>query len=514
MKERLGVLAALALGVTLMSCKNYINWKNHISFRSYGKGAQLSHIDPDETVHGAVRANLNYISMSLDTVFFRDLPGLSDRSVAFGFQLTGALPKGKAIKTVLDISKGVGEHAFLSFDNLVVVQPFLYTGQNVTITLHFRAVDKDEAANIRGRLQGAGETVKKISPASYAALDTGLDLFTSIISAFTKKEMSWKYSFTLFPVDSTYRDKPEMLLTAARHILLCIPTADAPRVYRKLKPRYLLRMLKLRGNRLVWKKSEAEYTKTPYIVLNITRYKRYPQPDTRLRQMARLVDNLIENKNYQLAQSNLSNLGTAINNDPIITENEKNLERVWRDMRAARIEAAMAIQNAKRLEAQGSKGLAQAELKKALDQTILQIKYLGMIRSQFTPILYLYEIKKIQFLLSRLTMTGERLANKVGHSMYELNRVLKDYRKRVKGAKALMSLKKTYKPKPFPKIKLPPEEELKAIAFKPLVKKWWLWTLVGLAAAGAGVGTYFLLKGGSAAAAVPGETVPLGPVGP
>ena len=210
------------------SCSLGMDWKSHSSFRSYGKDLKLAHIDPNETLHGVVNANLHYINLAIDSVFVRNLPGLMGQSVAVGLEITGALPNGKAIQTVIELKEGTGEHSFLSFDNLAVVEPFLYTGQNLTLALHFRAVAKDEVQHLKGRLAGAGDSVKKINPAKFAALETGVDLFRSVMSAFTKRELNWKYQFTLYPADSVYRDKPEMLLTAARHILLIGPPPGAP----------------------------------------------------------------------------------------------------------------------------------------------------------------------------------------------------------------------------------------------------------------------------------------------
>lgn len=488
--------------LTFLSCRSYVNWNNHTSFRSQGKDMQLSQVDPSEVLQGKISANLHYASVALDSVFFRDLPGLFGRSVAFGLEITGVLKDGKAIKTVLNVSDSVGEHSFLSFNNVVSIQPFLYTGQNITITLHFRVVPKSAASNIKGRLQGAGDKVRSINPMRYAALDTGIDLFSSIISsALGGKEMAWKYTFTLHPVDSTMRDKPDMLFTAARHILLCMPPTNAPKAFKKLKPRYLLRMLKLRGNRLVWRKSGDEYDSTPYIILNITRYKRYPKGDTKLRQMARLVDNLTENGNYELARSNLRNLGVAINDDPVITENERNLERTWLDFRRARIEAALA-----------EKG---GDHQKRLEQLTLQIRHLGMIRRQFDKVLYPYEIKKIEYKASRLIMTGEQLARKVGGSVQELKNAIELYK---------IAVRKTReKPKPsvvkarakvvLKKIPLPDEEDMKNIRFTPLGRKWWFWTILGVAAAGAGVGGYLIAKGASSSKTVlnPGALLPFKP---
>ena len=303
------------------ACNTSINWQNHATFRSYGEAMELSHIDPDEPTQGAIRANLDYVSIALDTVFFRNLPGLFGSKVAFGLELGGVLPSGKLLKTVPALNATRGAHAFMSFDNAVVIKPFLYTGRNISINLHFKSVPRDEVANISGRMAGAGDMLKKIHPQAKAAVQTGTEIFNSVMAAFSSKPQTWKYSFTLYPAYSVHRDKPEMLFTAARHILLCLPPPDAPGVLRKLKPNYLIRMLKMRGNRLVWKKSGEEYTLTPYIVLNITRYRRYPQQGSELAKLLKKADYLIAHKNYQAAHMALASLGAAINHDEVLTEN-------------------------------------------------------------------------------------------------------------------------------------------------------------------------------------------------
>ena len=500
-------LAVLLAGLAFTSCRSYVDWKNHVSFRSMGKTVQLSHIDPAEKVRGAVQANLHYASVAIDSAFFRDLPGMHGASVAFGLELHGVLPKGKAIKTVLGVKEVKGEHAFLSFDNAVVIEPFLYTGRNITITLHFRAVGKSDANNIRGRIAGSGGAFKKIDPARYAALDAGIDLFSSIIAAFGSKDKTWRYSFTLHPVDSTYRDKPEMLFTATRHILLALPPGNAPSAFKPLRPHYLLRMLKLSGNRLVWKKSGDAYESTPYIVLNVVRYKRYPRSDTKLRNMAKQVANLIENGNYEQAVSDLRNLSVAINNDPVITQVEKDLEFAWRDFRVAKIKGLQA----------NKKGDHTAELA----ETVKQIKQLALIRSQFAKSLYPYEVKKISYQASQLILKGENLAKQTGQGEAEVKQAANRYHGKEKEAiketqkeEAALAAASLVKPKALEKIKLPPESALKHISFKPLSRKWWFWTLLGVAAVGAGVGGYLALRGAGAAALNPGQMVPVAPLNP
>jgi hypothetical protein len=393
---RAAALLALA-SLAMTACgPAAIDWRNHQSLRSAGKGQKgvtLSHVDPSEVVENAISRDLHYVTISLDSVFFRNLPGLfSGATVVFGFEVQGILPKGESIKTVFEPRKAVGENAFLAMDNVTVIQPFLYTGQNITITLYFQAVEEGESLNIAGRIQGAAGLLKKLNPMAEVAVNTAKSLFTSIIGAFRKKEMQWKYSFTLYPADSVYRDKPELLFLAGRHILVAIPPTSASEGLRKkVNLKTLTSDLRLRGNRLVWKENDEEYTTTPYIILNITRYKRYPNEDTELRKLVKQVESLYETGAFERALEQLKNVGAAINEDRVITQNEKNLERSLMDYRRAKIEAAVAKQKGD-----------TAEFNKQADA---QIKILKNIMSEFKEILEPFEVKDYQFQIRRLERT-------------------------------------------------------------------------------------------------------------
>jgi hypothetical protein len=485
MSPRVWLLSLMLVAGT--SCKLAVDWKSHASYRSMGKDLRLAHIDPDETVEGAVSANLHYITVALDSVFVRNLPGLFGHSVALGLEITGVLPGGKSIQTVLEVKDGVGEHGFLAFDNVAMIEPFLYTGQNLTLAVHFRAVPKDEVQHLKGRLAGAGDLVRKIHPSKFAALETGVDLFKSIMGAFMKKELSWKYQFTLYPADSVYRDKPEMLLTAARHILLMMPPPDAPSELRQLRPDNVISYLRMRGNRLVWAHNEKEYAETPYIVLNITRYRRYPASDTELRKVARKVDELIEQGNFDGARSMLPQLGNAISQDPIITAQEKNLERSWKDLREARIATAQA-----KKENNHPDELRQIER---------QVRLLSHIRTHFTRILYPYETKDIDYRVSQLALRAELLGKEQGLPVDGIQALAAAYKKAAaRLAEAPPKPKKEPEAVAVDLAKKPPPA---LPAWKKVYERWWFWTLVSVGAAGAGAAAYGVSRAGGGGAATP-----------
>ena len=476
-------MSLVAVGALMSAgCFGEISWSNHLSFRSYGKGLHLSHIDPEESIVGRISRKMHYVMISLDSVFFRDLPGLFQRDVVFAFEIQGAGPK--IIKTVLEVTEAAGEHAFLSIDNAAVLQPFLYEGKNISITLHFKSTSKDQVGNIKGRLSGAGDVLKKLNPLAGPAINMANSIFEGVVGAFVSQVQSWKYSFTLYPTDSTYRDKPEMLFTSGRHILLSMPPANAPKQYRFLKPALLIKYLGMRGNRLIWRYNEEEFTELPYIILNITRFKRYPTEDTPLRKTVNEVVKAYEQGNLEMARNNLKMVRGLIFEDQVITQREKNLEQLWTEFREAQIDTAQSEKDQNK--------------DKQLDGYLLQLKFLGDILKSFPEILEPFEIKNIDFMISRLVSSYERLAQIAGKTTDELNKRVEAQRADVEKAKKTARDEETTRQKLISKYdtakqaKTPPPpnimaaiNDLKTAVTRPW-RKWWFWTAIGgLAAAGA-----------------------------
>src|SRR5438105_1853011 len=113
--RKISAAALVATCALSAGCFGDINWASHLSFRSYGRGLHLSHVDPEELTVGQISRNMHYVSIALDSVFFRDLPGLFQRDVVFGFEIRGA--GDTAIRTILEFTEAAGAHACLSRDN-------------------------------------------------------------------------------------------------------------------------------------------------------------------------------------------------------------------------------------------------------------------------------------------------------------------------------------------------------------------------------------------------------------
>ncbi|MBI3073928.1 MAG: hypothetical protein HYY84_17615 [Deltaproteobacteria bacterium] len=469
-------LAGSALALTFVAgtgaCRSTVDWKNHIAFRSTGAKLELSTWEANELATTAINTNLNYVAISIDSVFFRDLPGMLGADVALGFEITGVLGEGRTIKTVLDTRKSVGEYAFLNFDNLVALEPFLYRGENVTLNFHFTAVPAAESTFLKAQLQGpAGDALKRINPMKYVGVEQGMNMFSSI---FGFRAKSWTYGTTMFPADRIYRDKPDLLFAAGRHVLIAVPPANAPPKYRHLKPHVLFKTLKLRGNRLVSIANEEEFTGLPYVVINITRYKRYPKTDTPLRSAVANIDKHIEQGSPELALATLKGLGALINEDPYITATEKNLERSLMNWREERIKTMLAKKN----DAKDEEAL---HIRKELDLLLFSLNEFRLVLEPFEIDNYLYQINE------RL-LRAEHLMKEAKEDPAILAPFKNRYAKVQKVAKAPPPPPTQAGPPivlPLMLPNLPPEVSV--------LKKWWFWTAVGTVAA-AGVALPIMLK--------------------
>ena len=70
-----------------------------------------------------VSGNLHYLSLALETVFYRNIPGASaDSEVVLALEVQGILPDGALIRTVLDVQPCSGQDRMVAFDRLAVVQ--------------------------------------------------------------------------------------------------------------------------------------------------------------------------------------------------------------------------------------------------------------------------------------------------------------------------------------------------------------------------------------------------------
>lgn len=378
-----------------------IHWRSHINVRVNAKDGSIGAPDPGELVAAKVSREIDYISLTLEHAFFRNMPGFRKKHrVAVGVEVEGILPDGRTLKTVGDLSQCTDSDCHVSFDEIPILQPALYPGRNVTFTITMRAAGEDEAKGFSGRIQGVAGILKKLGPGTDSALRAAASLHEMIIEGSSGAPITWKYRFSRYPADAVIGEDPSALLTAGRHVILALPPRDAPEELRRLKPERLLRELKWSGRRLVWRSSGEEYQGTPYVVLAVTRYKRYPNPDTELQTLKRRLVAAIEAGNADAAERHLRAMPAAITEDKILTNAERQLERTWLDEFSARLAA-------ERAKAQNDAGAERNALR-------TQLAALLDVQEQFGHILEPAEKKDLEFRGRRVRRRIEVLDEKIG----------------------------------------------------------------------------------------------------
>jgi hypothetical protein len=407
MKNSMRVAAGLLAILALIGCRGAVEWRYYAPFRVIGQERAVSPVDPAEIHFAGVASKLHYVSLVVDGVFFRNLPGTVGKEVAIGVELAGAMEK--SVKTVSEPVTAQGPDGFLFFDRPFAIDPFLYRGVPLRLTFTFRDVTPAESKNLRGRLQGLGLIggAAKLVPDAVEKLTAHATQFEAFLGKVHKDKL-FTYTFSLYPSDME-GVRQDLVLTGGRHVFVGIPAADSPQTVKKVRPADIVYKLRLAGRRLEWRHDGKEYTDSPYVLISVIRYKRYPAEETPLRQAAKSVDRLIEQGNFKLARSNLANVGTALLDDKRLTQMEKNLETAWRDVREARIDAGEA-------QAAGNKeGLLAALLK--------QVKLLGYIGKDFQQILEPFEVKDILFQAKRLSRQAEELGAELSRPATEISGV-------------------------------------------------------------------------------------------
>ena len=180
-----------------------IHWRQHVNVRVNGQDGSLGVADPAELVTTKISREIDYISMKIESAFFRNMAGFTKRhEVVVGVEVEGLLPGGATLKTVGDLSKCNESDCFVSFEEIPIIQPALFPGRNVTFTLTMRAANKDEANGYRGRIQGVSALLKKLDPRADTALQAAAGIFEQILEGSSGTPITWKYRFSRHPADS------------------------------------------------------------------------------------------------------------------------------------------------------------------------------------------------------------------------------------------------------------------------------------------------------------------------
>ncbi|MBI3071304.1 MAG: hypothetical protein HYY84_04170 [Deltaproteobacteria bacterium] len=334
-------LALAGLVVPLFAgCGGTLDWTTFVSYRVKNNRLAPSAVDPAEASASFIAAELHYARIDLESFFFRDVGGFRGQPLIVGLEVSGVVP-GRTLKTVFDLSKEGHDKGLVRYQSLGAIEPFLYKGDDVVVTVHIQTVVPRETKDLAAQLEGAADFLKRLDPVRAVERSfIGTTLFASTFSPLRRAERRWRYTFTFRGGDRIYRDKSELLFGAGRFVLLALPpTGEASRAELPKKASEFQAQLKLQDGRLVHAKTDEEYTATPHLVLNISRYRRYPKPDTAFRRASAELRSLVEAGNASLVRGTIPNLRILLNQDPHLSTREKNLERARLDAVSAEVAA-------------------------------------------------------------------------------------------------------------------------------------------------------------------------------
>ena len=306
--------------------RKLIDWHNYISFQS--RGGQLKEIAVSTTgsSRNAVRAGVDYVSISLDKIFLRNLPGV------FGTRLVLLMTfKGVGDKPIkypfgpIDVD----EHGYVTVDGLEVLSPFLYRGDTISITLEMHIIPKNKLKEMNVLLSEVKSTAAKINVAAVKVIDFASGMFSKVANLLHRKYV-WRYRFSLVSQEQTRPDKDEMYFAGTRYVIAAIPPAfvKEPRL-KNINALSIKQQLKFQGNRLTWK-NDREYLDTPYIILNVRRLAGTSRSTSKMTKALNDIKVDIVAGNHEEARKKLRAFEAEIYRNAVMTEHQKQLMMLWR----------------------------------------------------------------------------------------------------------------------------------------------------------------------------------------
>lgn len=352
---------AMALGL-LAGCRTSVVWKKNVVFSAFGTRPTIKKLAKLDTER-LILPNKHYVSIAVDAVFFRDLPKITYKPVALGIGVEGI---GKT--PVRMVARCCGKGKLVQFDNVAVVEPTLYKGQEIELQIIFRGLLYNEETEIRDRFAGSGQ--KWINPFNPAQTDNVL---------LAPGPHTCTYPLIFRAHGKSHELDPGIPLATGRYVMMVLPpNAAAPR----------LGDLKLLGNQLVWARSGEYFNDNPYVLLNIVRYKRYPQPKAPIKLAEKVFDNLLSLKKIGEAAKALKALKDTIVGDIRQSDRERELAKAYYNYRSEQLKVAQALK-------EGNNDLAERSLER-------QAKALRRIKKDFKGFLQPAEIMDINYRLKHL----------------------------------------------------------------------------------------------------------------
>lgn len=275
--------ALIATAFGSAGCFEAVPWSSHTSLRMYGR-AHVSNVDPEEPFVARVTPDRHHVTLTLDSFFLRNIPGVAGGGALVGLEVRGAGPS--VVSLPLGSVAAQGKHGYLtSLRAAPAIGPFLYKGAPLEVTVSVRP---GSAASISCSgttcASAAALTPAAVDPADEATLAVLRSQFQALFPATEEPTKTWRYTFTLTSSadKATAPDAHTRMLTAQTHLLLLSPPALAPARLQAVQPGKVVRYLTRRGARLHWLHDDREFASLPYLVFSVARSERNPSPSKAL----------------------------------------------------------------------------------------------------------------------------------------------------------------------------------------------------------------------------------------
>lgn len=327
-------LGAALVAASLAGCPKLqgIEWAGHVAFAPTQSALALQ----QDAGQPAPFTEQDYINLGLSRVALSGLPGLAaGDAVAVALRVTGALPEGKAINTIVGLitldAQGTGE-----LRHEVKIGPFPFRG-DVALELVVQRIAPEESLNIHGRIAGASGLLRRLHPYAEANLRTAKSLSTGIIGAFrAASPTAWKTRFHLRAA------KPEVptdaQLLRGETVVIWQPHQRAPAALRaRLAPEALTRELVTGMDALNWKESGEPFREAPFVVVMVQRVPRLGWLGQPAYKDLETVRGLIRARKYDEAQKLLAAIADELGRTSLLTVAERSLILAFCDLQQAHL---------------------------------------------------------------------------------------------------------------------------------------------------------------------------------
>lgn len=373
------LVSGMALAAGCASPQGGVAWQSHRALRAQAANGRLGHVDAKELLDRKIRSGIDYLTLRLDSVFLRDLPGSkAGKILLLGVEIEGLLePQADGVHRVIklvapEMHRCEDDVCASAFRHVMRLRPLRYSGRPITLTLVARLAGDDEARSFAARLDGLRDLVRNLDPLKPKQLETARRLFDATIDAAGRSSANWRYEVTLHPSDGPLGADLGAMLTASRHVLVAVRpiqlSAAKRATIRDVQPEELA----LKDHGLYWADGQRPYSETPYLVLDVGRAHRDPDRTARMKSYFDRLETLFES-NLAATKSQLNLLGLTLANDTEISVPERHLYRSLGEEWKERLAVAQAMQASD----------AAAERKHLEAQYALLI----VLRERFEPIL-------------------------------------------------------------------------------------------------------------------------------